>query len=1036
MFKAYSFYILRCVLLIVIVLFSDTSLYSQLEKSLLDKFEYRSVGPSRGGRSSTAVGVAGQDFTFYMGTTGGGVWKTTDAGVTWNNISDKDIKCGSIGAIAVAPSDPNVVYVGTGSPDPRGNVSMGIGVFKSSDGGESWKSIGLNKAGQIGKIIVHPNNPDEVWIGVLGNIFGHNEERGVYHSIDGGMSWEKVLYINEKTGCIDLVIDPSNPRIIYAGMWTVQRLPWTLVDGSEDGGVWKSIDGGTSWEKVENGLPTGIVGRIGIAISPANPQRLWVIQEAKDEKQGGVFRSDDGGKSFERINRDHKLRQRAWYYTRITADPKDENKVYVNNVGFYRSIDGGKTFQRRGTPHSDNHGLWINPDKTNIMIQVNDGGANVSLNGGETWSSQNNQPTSEFYRVSVDNQFPYRIYGAQQDNSTISVPSISIGALTQTSDWEDVGGGESGHIAVDPRDPGVIYAGTYIGTITRMDREKGIVDNINAYPQMHDGQAARDIENRFQWNAPIRISHHDPNVVYHCSQYVHKTTDGGKTWKKISPDLTTNKDEYQDIPGGPVQHDHTGVELYTTIFAFEESTINKGELWAGTDDGMLHLSMDAGKTWLNITPDDIPIEGTINSIDLSLHKRGRATIAVYKYRQNDMNPYIFLTNDYGNSWKLLTNGNNGIAAPHFTRVVREDPTSKGLFYAGTEFGMYVSFDDGDHWQPFQLNMPVTPITDLVVHNDDLVISTQGRSFWVMDDLNPLRRITKKKNKDTIHLIPPSDPIRFQVGRRSGFDYGARIFFYLNEILEDQLFTLSIKDEEGKVRKVYSTKPKKDSHEEKIKVTKGLNKIVWNLKYEALEPQPGSFFSLANTGGIKAPTGDHSVELRLGDKVLKESFEIKMDPRWEISHGDLRAQYELGMQIKETFNMTHQKIGDIRSIRKQIKSLSGYAKGHANQDTIERLAEMVIKKLNDQELKLIQIKNESGQDPINYPSMIDDQLAYLYSVVNSLEGRPGHGAYQRYQDLITQLKPLLKELDEIIDVDTQHFSQLIADSGLGGIIIDK
>jgi photosystem II stability/assembly factor-like uncharacterized protein len=1007
---------------------------AQVQEYLLQGLEYRSIGPSRGGRSSTAVGVPGKDFTFFMGATGGGVWKTDDAGTTWSNVSDGQIPCGSIGAIAIAPSDPNVIYVGTGSPDPRGNVSMGIGMYKSVDGGENWQFIGLPRAGQIGKVVIHPDNPDELWVGVLGNVFGTNPERGVYHSKDGGKTWNHVLFISEKTGCIDLAINPGNPRILYAGMWTAERKPWTFIDGSDEGGVWKSEDGGINWERVENGLPVGVVGRVGLAISPANPDRIWVIQETQDEKKGGIYRSDDGGNSFTRINREHKLRQRAWYYNRIIAHPTDENIVFVTNVGFFKSIDGGKSFDRISVPHGDNHGLWINPENPDIMIEVNDGGACVTLNGGKSWSSQNNQPTAEFYRVSVDNDFPYRVYGAQQDNSTISVPSIGGRSLTNTSDWEAVGGGESGHIAVHPEDPDIVYAGTYIGTITRMNKKKGIVDNINAYPQMHDGQPGRDIKYRFQWNAPIRISPHNADVVYHCSQYVHKTIDGGKTWEIISPDLTTNKDEYQDIPGMPIQHDHTGVELYTTIFAFEESPMKAGELWAGTDDGRLHISMDGGDNWKEITPGDMPLEGTINSIDLSPHAPGRAFIAVYKYRENDFNPYIFMTNDYGKNWKKLTDGENGIKAPHFVRVVREDRKRKGLLYAGTEFGMYVSFDEGQQWQSFQQNLPVTPITDIALHNNDLVIATQGRSFWIMDDLSPIQNISEDLASANA-LLDPEDPIRFQVGYGSGFNYGANIYFTLNEEALNDTISLTIVDHTNQPRMVYSNYPDKEKDEKRLKVKKGLNHLNWNLKYEGLESQPGSFFSLANTGGIKAPIGEVTVQLHDGDQIFTQKMDIKADPRWTTSKEDFMDQYNLATQVKETFNTSHKKIGDLRSVRTQIEDKLDLLKDHPLSDTIHSVGKEVLEALNKIEDRLIQTKNESGQDPINYPSRIDDQIAYLYSVVNSLESKPGAGAYERYEDLSMQLQPILEELEEIMRDKVTAFATMLAKNGLSGIIYD-
>lgn len=1018
--------------LICLLLFSDYSV-AQIGAADLEGLNYRSVGPSRGGRATAVAGVPDQLFTFYMGATGGGVWKTTDGGLTWDNISDGYFSVGSIGAIEVAPSDPNVVYVGTGSADPRGNVSPGKGMYKSTDGGDTWTFIGLEKAGQIGKIVVHPDNPELVYAAVLGNIFGPNPERGVYRSSDGGKNWEKVHFVSERTGCIDVAMDPNNPRILYAAMWTAERKPWTFIDGSEEGGVWKSTDGGDTWNKLGGGLPGGLLGRIGVAVSPVNSKRVWVLLETAEEKDGGLYESTDGGQNWTRINRDHQLRQRAWYYTRIFAHPTDEHTLFVVNVGFLKSIDSGKSFQRIRVPHGDNHNLWINPSHPDVMIESNDGGACITFNGGKSWTTQNNQPTAEFYRVTVDNQFPYRLYGAQQDNSTLSVPSRWEETLDPIQNWYDVGGGESGHIAVDPRNPNIIYAGTYIGQITRKDREKGHTRDVVAYPQMHDGTAPRDIKYRFQWNAPIRLSPHNPDVLYHCSQYVHRSPDGGRTWEVISPDLTTNKDAYQNIPGEPIQHDHTGVELYTTIFAFEESPRTPGELWAGSDDGLLHLSRDNGKTWQNITPANIPAEGTINMIELSAHASGRALIAVYKYRENDFRPYIFLTNDYGKNWKLLTNGKNGIPEDYFVRVVREDPYKKGLLYAGTEFGMFFSPDEGSYWYPFQLNLPITPITDMVIKNKDLVVATQGRSFWIMDDLSPLHQIDLKADKLKTTLLKPEAAYRTQLSNFRGSNSpdpapnGAVIYFTLEN--PEEKVTLKIADAKGQVRRVFSTKPDRSQNEGRLNVQKGLNRFVWDLKYEGLEPQPGSFFSLANTGGIMAPTGQHTLTLEVGETSFSQALQVVKDPRWTVSDEDLMAQYELGMAIKNRFNSCHDMIGRLRTLRDQVKDAAARSKELGLNSEIQSKARSITGRFDQLEAKLIQTKNEAGQDPINYPSMIDDQFAYLYSVVNAQDAKPNQGAYDRLEDLNTALAVLEAEFKQILDTQLESFNTYLSESGL-------
>ncbi|MEM8896446.1 MAG: glycosyl hydrolase [Bacteroidota bacterium] len=1030
------------IFVLLCLIFSVPSAYAQQEnlaESWMQGLLYRNIGPYRGGRVTTVTGIPEKPYTFFMGTTGGGVWKTADGGSTWKNITDGYVKVGSIGAVEVAPSDPNVLYVGTGSASPRGNISTGKGIYKSVDGGKSWSFIGLEKTGQIAKIVIHPDNPDWLYVAALGNIFGPNPERGVYKSTDGGASWEKVCYLSEKTGAIDLVMDPTNPRILYAGFWRVERKPWTLIDGDLEGGVYKSTDHGETWTKLEGGLPNGVAGRIGIAISPVNPNKLWVIREAKEESQGGIFFSQDAGNSWKRINRDHKLRQRAWYYSRIFADPQDEHTVYVTNTGFYKSVDGGKSFIRIRTPHGDNHCLWVNPHNTDIMIESNDGGANVSFNGGMTWSTQYNQPTAEFYRVSVDNRYPYRVYGAQQDNSTITVPSNSPGGISPKQHWYAVGGGESGHIAVDPRDANIIYAGNYIGRIDRTDRSKGHTRNIVAYPQMHDGVAPRDIKYRFQWNAPIRLSPHNPDVLYHCSQYVHRSKDKGDTWEVISPDLTTDNDDYHDIPGGPVQHDHTGVELYTTIFSFEESPLTQGELWAGTDDGRVHISTNDGENWTEITPADMPREGTVNTLDLSTHEKGRCIMTVYKYRDDDSRPYVFLTNDYGKNWKLLTDGNNGIPADHFVRVVREDPDRKGLLYAGTEFGMFISFNEGESWEPFQLNLPHTPITDMLVYRNDLVISTQGRSFWILDDISPLHDEGFGKDGNQAYLFSPRTAYRTQLrGFRGGSapksaPRGASMYFYMPEDQLLDLVRVVVKEKDGTLIRTFSTQPDKSLREDKLSLKAGLNRFIWDLKYPKVELQKGSFMSLANTGGAWAAPGTYTIELEAGDQTLSTELTIKADPRWEASEEDLQEQFRLTREVQMSLEEIHQNIGKIRSIKKQSQETAKRAVRAGFDKSLVVMAEELGSKLSEIEEELIQVKNESSQDPINYPPRLDDQFAYLYSTVNSQDDRPTQGCYERYEDLKKEYQLYQEKIDKIISEDLKAFDIALEDAGVPRVI---
>ena len=852
---------IRIIPFFLLLIFMDT-LFGQLDPKWFDHMEYRSVGPSRGGRVTAIEGFPEAPFTFLMGGTGGGVWKTDDAGTSWTNLSDGQIKAGSIGAIAVAPDHPQTIFVGTGSACPRGNVSPGIGIYKSTDGGKQWKHMGLEQVGQIGKITIHPNNPQVVYVAALGQIFGPNPERGVYRSTNGGDDWELILHVSDSTGAIDLALNPANPLEIYAAMWRAERKPYTLIDGGHEGGIWKTSDGGDHWTKLDDhGLPTGTLGKIGLAIAPTNPDRVWALVMSAQEDDCGLYRTDDGGASWSKINRDHKLRQRAWYYSHLTAHPTDPNTLFVCNVNFFKSIDGGRNFNDEiAVPHGDNHGLWINPNQPNIMIQCNDGGACVTLNGGKSWSTQLNQPTSEFYRLSYDHQFPYRLYAGQQDNTTISVPSKSVRGITPYQQWYAVGGSECGDVAVDPNNSNRVWAGSYSGEITILDRKTGQKRQVTAYPHYTEGTQQRDLKYRWQWNFPILVSQHHPNTVYHTGNYVFKSTNDGQTWTRISPDLTRQLDQYHDIPGGPIQHDATGVEVYSTIFAFEESPHQAGVFWAGTDDGRLHLTKDDGATWQEITPPGMPFEGTINKIELSERNPSRALIAVYNYRYNDFKPYLYLTEDYGTTWKLLTNGKNGIPDHHFIRAIAEDPDRKGLLYVGTEFGMYLSWNDGKHWQPFQLNLPHVPITDLEVYEKDLLISTQGRSFWVLDDLSVLHQINIEQPTDEAVLFTPRAAYRTNI---RGFN--PQIYCYLPQAPDtDVAYSLSIYDENNTLVRQYLSDT--DQKNNRLTLNQGMNQLSWDLRWQGPEivsdlvtmviPNPAP--------GPKAIPGNYKAVLKIGE----------------------------------------------------------------------------------------------------------------------------------------------------------------------------
>jgi photosystem II stability/assembly factor-like uncharacterized protein len=1010
---------------------------------LLKGLEYRSIGPSRGGRSTAGVGVPGEPHTFYMGTTGGGVWKTVDAGENWSNISDGFFGAGSIGAIAVAESDTNVVYVGTGSNAPRGNISAGDGVYKSTDSGGTWSHIGLKQAGQISRIRIHPSNPDLVYTAVLGNIFGPGEERGIFRSKDGGANWEKVLYISDRTGAVDLTMDVSNPRILYAAVWTAERKPWTLISGSEEGGIYKTIDGGDTWEKLKGGLPEGIVGKIGVAVSPANPSRIWALVEAEE---GGVFRSDNAGKTWTRVNQNRNLRQRAWYYTRIFADPVDPDTVYALNTGFYKSIDGGKTFNSIRVLHGDCHDLWINPQNPQIMIQTNDGGAHVTLTGGESWSTLYNQPTAEIYRLTVDNQFPYRVYGAQQDNSTISVPSRNPGGLTPYENWYDVGGCESGHIAVDPRNPDIVYAGCYGGYISKTNLKTQESQNILVYPQLQLGQAPSSLRYRFQWNAPIRLSPHNPDVLYHTSQIVHRSADGGHSWEDISPDLTRNDKSKQDYAGEPITRDNTGVEVYGTVFAFEESPFEAGVLWAGSDDGLVHISKDSGKNWTNITPKEVPEFSTVNMIELSPHGKGRAFLAVQGYRLNDFKPYVYRTNDEGKTWDLLTDGENGIPKNHFVRVVREDPDREGLLYAGTEYGLYVSFNDGKNWQSLQLNLPRTPITDLVVHEHNLVVATQGRSFWILDDLNILHEAKSEITGVEVHLYKPGKVYRasFSSGRGGGSragsspPNGAVLHYYLQDKPEEEELKIDFIDSSGKVLKSFSSKAEKEeegSEGSSAPAEKGLNKLVWDLRLESVTKVKDAVV-WGFTGGPVVQPGRYSARLSLGETSQSVSFEVLADPRSESTPTELAEQFQFMLEIREKLNQLYAKVREIRSIREQVSRISREVEEAGMGSDLKGSADTIAEKLSQIEGRLMQTKNESNQDPLNFPPMLDNQFAYLYGYVGSTNARPTEGSRKRYSDLDKELGELLGELQTIVDSDVANFATEVKKMDLPTILVPK
>lgn len=1023
----------------------DTALYGGLR--------YRLIGPFRGGRSTAVTGVADHPHLFYMGSTGGGVWKSDDAGQNWTNISDGSFG-GSIGSIDVADSDPNVIYVGTGSGDIRGNTSIGRGVWRSTDAGRTWAFLGLGETQAIRRIIVHPRDPDLVYVAAHGHPFGKNKERGIYRSRDGGRTWQQVLYLNDSTGASDLAMNPINPRILYAGMWRGERKPWTLISGGPEGGVYKSIDGGDTWVKLAGGLPTGIVGKVGLTVSRANPDRVWAMIEA--EPEGGVYRSDDAGKSWTRVNSDNKLRQRAWYYTRIEADPQDENTVYGLNTSIYRSIDGGKTFDPIEVPHGDTHDLWINPLRHDIMVIGDDGGAQVTVTGGRSWSTMNNQPTAEFYDVVVDNQFPYRVYSSQQDNTSISVPSWSgPNSLHPVSEWRYASGCETGPVALHPDHPNLIYGGCYGGAINRYDLTTDERRGVNIYPQMLVGQAMKDVKYRFQWVAPILVSQHDPNVVYHGSQYLLRTRDGGMSWDVISPDLTTNNPLYQEAPGGPINNDATGVENFTTLFAISEDPKDGNTLWTGSDDGKVHITRDGGAHWTDVTPPGMPALGTVENIDLSARAAGRAYVAVQKYRLDDFHPYIFRTTDYGKTWSLLTDGANGIPDNHPVRAVREDPVKDGLLYAGTEFGLFVSFNDGRSWQSLQRNLPVSPVADLRVQHNDLIVATQGRSLWILDDITPLRQMSDVANGAAAHLFTPRDTYRVEVGgggaggveaAPENLPAGVLFHYFLAQPAKGAI-TLDVLDSRGTTVRSFTsdTAKARANGDPALATAAGGQRYVWDMFYPGPTMPKGSV-EWGYIGGVKAPPGTYTVRLSANGVSQSRTFALLPDPRLarQVTQADYDEQFRVAMAVRDSLNAVNHAVEVIRTIKEQTtRAVEAAGKVDRGQE-VTPAADSLTGKLTGVEVDLSQVKSQSGQDPLRFAGRLDNQLVELYGYVTGTdgyisggpEGRPSKGAYERMADVLKDWAPISQRLQVVLDRDVPAFNELLRRLGLGAIVVPR
>jgi len=1094
------------------------------EDPLFKGLTWRLVGPFRGGRVLAVSGVVGEPNTYYFGGVGGGVWKTTDGGLNWIPMSDKE-KFSSIGAIAVAESDPNVIYVGTGEACIRNNILQGNGMYKSTDAGKTWHAIGLEDTRHIGRLAVHPKNPDIVFVAALGHAYGHNTERGVFRSTDGGKTWQKVLYKDDQTGAIDVVFDPSNPNILFAALWQAYRTPYSMVSGGPGSGLYRSADGGTTWQQINgNGFPTGVIGRIGVAVS-AEPNRVYALIE---NDKGGLYRSDDGGEHWRLVNDDHRFRQRAWYYTHLFTDPKNPDVVYILNTGSYRSIDGGKIFTALSTPHGDNHGLWIDPTNPKRLINSNDGGADISTDGGLHWTSQDNQPTAQFYHVIVDNQSPYRIYGAQQDNTSVGIASATNHFGIDRTDWNPVGGCESGYIAPYPKDANIVYAGCYDGSITEFNKELGIEREMNAWPLNPMGHGDVDLKYRFQWTAPIVISPHDPNVIYHGAQVVLKTSDRGYHWQEISPDLTRNDKRTQQSSGGPFTQDNTSAEYYGTVFTIAESPLQAGAIWAGSDDGLVHITTDGGKNWANVSPKDLPDSGggpilhysRISLIEAGHFNAGTAYVSVDRHESDDWAPYAFKTTDFGKTWKRA---NGDLPAGATVRAIREDPKREGLLYAATEIGVYVSFDDGAHWRSLQRNLPMSSMRDLAVTNRDLVVATHGRAFWVLDDITPLRDYKADLPNADVNFYKPFTAYRYSGGGFGGGGggrggaigqnppNGAIIYYTLKTALgpeesdearagqpssseatptatqeataakepgtpqtnapagakveaqkqeatrevpapkpREEHVTVEILDAGGKVIRTYPAKQPTVTEAQSEEAGEGfsrqaqpnptgnagLNRFVWNLRYEDSTKVPGAILWGGSNSGPMAVPGNYQARLTVHGKSYTQPLELKSNPRLQVTQADLQKQFDLLLQIRDQVSKVDQAINQMNSVKRQMEDLDKRLPRDDHGKTVRDAGKKLQRTIDPIQDALIQSKAKSSQDVLNYPIRLNNELVALAGSISSTDTAPTTQAYQVFDMLKQRSDEWVARWDQVVKNDIAAFNQLVRQQDVPTIILES
>lgn len=1046
---------------IAIVLFTINVLAQASQPSTDDLNNYfkpvkwRSIGPFRGGRSVAGTGVVGDTKTYYMGTTGGGLWKTSDMGITWRNISDGFFKTATIGAIAVAESDPNVIYVGTGEHAVRGVMTHGgDGVYRSTDAGKTWKKIGLDATQHISRIIVHPKNPDIVWVAAQGALYSQTKERGIFKSVDGGTTWKNVLYVDEKTGAAELSMDASNPRILYAAMWEHGRLPWKVISGGPGSGLYKSVDSGETWEKMTNGLPEEM-GKMSISVSRSNPEKVYALIESDSNKDArGLYVSNNAGKSWSQVTSDPRLVQRAWYYIELFIDPKNENVIYVLSAPALRSNDGGKTWEQLSGTHGDYHDLWFNPYDSNNFIISNDGGSAITFDKGKTWSTQSNMPTAQFYRINVDNKFPYRIYGGQQDNTSVSIASRELGGggIT-TSSWTSSAGGESAFLAFDPDNPRYVLGGSYQGTIEVIDNEASAGTNIMAAPIQYLGMDAKDMKYRYNWNAPIIWSKHEPNTFYHGSQYLLKTSDMGKTWKEVSPDLTRNEKEKQGKGGGPYTNEAVGAENYGTLAYIMESPHEKGVIWTGSDDGYVQLTRDGGATWKNVTPPGLA-ECLINAIEVSPFDKGTAYIATTRYKFNDHTPGLYKTTDYGATWTRI---DSGIPRNAFTRVVREDDGRKDLLFAGTELGLFISWDGGKNWTPFQLNLPVTPITDLRVHKGNLIAATSGRAFWILDDLSLVRQY--KPDSPAFAFFKPSDAYLANGGSElNGSDpeftganltrgvnpaNGMVLYYKLPELKKDDVVTLEITDGEGKTVRTFSSKADPSyrrwdggpGSDPTLSKAKGLNRFVWNMRYPTMPGVPGVYIE-SSYSGHKASPGKYRFTLKAAGQTLTTDADILANPLYPTDAATYREYHALMSSMEAEVTTMHRTVNSLYEKQKQLDAILASLPAGEKYAAVKRDGEALLKKMKAWDEDMVQRRSRAYDDVENFPNKFTANYMFMLNQTESDIPRVNQPNLDLLKKLTGEWTALKARSDEMLTKDIPAINKLLWDAGIGAVWKDK